>query len=218
MTREARKARTRRALLDAALSLLEGERSFSSLSLREVTRDAGVVPAAFYRHFSDMEQLGLALVDDSIAELRSLLREVLAGPQPPSNLVRAAVRTFIAYVLDHRPHFRFIAKERYSGSSTLRLAIRHEIDTFISEIARDVVAPFGADDWPEEELLDVARLFVGVVVGAIEEVLDIPAGDDDALAALHRRTERQMLIVAIGSFGWQPRAATQPGLTPPSER
>lgn len=36
--RDGRKQRTRRALMDAALTLLEGERSFSSLSLREVAK------------------------------------------------------------------------------------------------------------------------------------------------------------------------------------
>src|SRR5439155_23497205 len=63
-TRQERKRRTRQALLDAALELLK-EQSFSSLSLRQVTRAAGIVPTAFYRHFDDMEELGLALIDES---------------------------------------------------------------------------------------------------------------------------------------------------------
>jgi AcrR family transcriptional regulator len=37
----------------ASLRLLE-DRSFSALSLREVTREAGIVPAAFYRHFDSI--------------------------------------------------------------------------------------------------------------------------------------------------------------------
>ena len=52
-----RKERTRADLLHAALLLLK-DNSFGSLSLREVTREAGVVPTAFYRHFSSMEELG----------------------------------------------------------------------------------------------------------------------------------------------------------------
>ena len=62
-TRQERKQRTRRALLDAALGLLEGQ-SFSSLSLRQVTGVAGIVPTAFYRHFDNMEELGLVLIDE----------------------------------------------------------------------------------------------------------------------------------------------------------
>lgn len=51
--RQAQKQKTRQALLDAALGLLE-EQSLSSLGLREVTRVVGVAPTAFYRHFRDM--------------------------------------------------------------------------------------------------------------------------------------------------------------------
>ncbi len=57
--RQAQKQRTRQALLDAALGLLE-EQSLSSLGLREVTRVVGVAPTAFYRHFRDLGELGVA--------------------------------------------------------------------------------------------------------------------------------------------------------------
>jgi len=69
----------RRGLLDAALGQLEAGIGFDSLSLRRVTREAGVVPAAFYRHFANMDELGLALVEESVQTLREMLRRV-RGP------------------------------------------------------------------------------------------------------------------------------------------
>ena len=45
VSRQERKLRTRQALLDAALELL-ADRGFASLSLREVTKQAGIVPTA----------------------------------------------------------------------------------------------------------------------------------------------------------------------------
>jgi len=38
-------------------------RSFTSLALREIAREAGVVPDA-YRHFRNTDELGLALVEE----------------------------------------------------------------------------------------------------------------------------------------------------------
>ena len=61
------------AIVAAALHLLEQD-SFTALSLREVTREAGIVPAAFYRHFESMEALGLVLIDESFRSLRDMLR------------------------------------------------------------------------------------------------------------------------------------------------
>src|SRR3546814_6535931 len=74
--RGARKHMTRERLLDAALTRMNDGHSFPSISLREVTREAGVVPTAFYRHFLDMDELGLALVEECGLTLRRLLREV----------------------------------------------------------------------------------------------------------------------------------------------
>ena len=51
--------------MDAALKQLGANRAFSNLSLREVTRDAGIAPTSFYRHFDEMNELGLALVDEA---------------------------------------------------------------------------------------------------------------------------------------------------------
>jgi AcrR family transcriptional regulator len=51
VSRSERKDLTRTNLLQAALTLMGKGRSFTSLALREIAREAGVVPTAFYRHF-----------------------------------------------------------------------------------------------------------------------------------------------------------------------
>src|SRR6185295_10634494 len=89
--KEEQKLQTRRALLDAALDLLEGDKSFASLSLREITREVGVVPAAFYRHFSDVEQLGLAVVDEAMGTLRQMIREARETPLDPERIIKRSV-------------------------------------------------------------------------------------------------------------------------------
>jgi AcrR family transcriptional regulator len=65
-----RKQQSRQALLDAALQLSTAGRSFSSISLREVAREVGLVPTAFYRHFQDMDALGQELVDQVALHLK----------------------------------------------------------------------------------------------------------------------------------------------------
>src|SRR5207237_1768363 len=86
LSREERKEATRRAIIAAALRLLE-DRSFAALSLREVTREAGIVPAAFYRHFESMEALGLVLIDESFRRLRDMLRGARAGRRDPKRVI-----------------------------------------------------------------------------------------------------------------------------------
>ena len=71
-SRAARKERTRRAILDAALALA-ADSSLMAISLRQVAKQVGVVPTAFYRHFGSLELVGLALVDESFRSLREML-------------------------------------------------------------------------------------------------------------------------------------------------
>src|SRR5271154_1343526 len=70
-----RRQRTRQALLDAALLQIDAGARFDGLSLRSVARAAGVLPSAFYRHFDSMDELGLALVQESVRTLRAMLRQ-----------------------------------------------------------------------------------------------------------------------------------------------
>ena len=38
-------------------------KSIASLSLREVAREAGIAPNSFYRHFKDIDELAISLID-----------------------------------------------------------------------------------------------------------------------------------------------------------
>jgi AcrR family transcriptional regulator len=200
--RDGRKQRTRRALMDAALTLLEGERSFSSLSLREVAKVGGVVPAAFYRHFGSMEDLGLALVDDAFAALHALMRDARTGPQPNEHLIANSVHTFLQYADTHRLQFQFIAKERMSGSTAVRLGIRKEIRLWVSELAADL-SPFP----PLRKLNgDTLRLVAGLVVqtmmGATELLLDADPDDRGERTRLESGAAKQLTLIFLGAAQW----------------
>src|SRR5260221_5481632 len=123
--------------MEGALHLLE-PRSFDGLSLREVAREVGVVPAAFYRHFRRMDDLGLALVDESMSTLRLMLREQRTTPLAPEQFIPRSVEILVRQVHGHRAHFGFIAREMYGGHPAVPQAIRREIQSFISELALDL--------------------------------------------------------------------------------
>ena len=73
--RQRQKRETRERILDSATSLMAGGRSFDSLGLREVAREAGLAATSLYNHFPDMEALGLALIDRACFRLRGGMAE-----------------------------------------------------------------------------------------------------------------------------------------------
>lgn len=201
-TRREQKERTRIALLDAALHLLE-HKSFGSLGLREVTREAGVVPTAFYRHFDSMEELGLALIDDSFRTLRRMIRDARSQDLAFEHVIHDSVEILVRHVHAHQLHFRFVARERSSGMPVLRQAIRAEIRLFSSELATDLARfPF-LDRWSTEDLGVLATLIVNTMVSTAEEIVEAPSGRPEVEREIVRRAEKQLLLIALGVPAWR---------------
>src|SRR5687767_5364288 len=199
--RETRKVQTRQALLDAALDLLEGGKSFSSLSLREITREVGVVPAAFYRHFRAVEELGLALVDESMTTLRRMIREARDTPLDPERIIRRSVETLVRHVHANRRHFRFISSEMHAGVPVLRERIRREIQSFTSELALDLGRLPYLNRWSAADLQMIAGLMVNAMVQIAEDILAAPPGAEEEVM---RVAEKQLLLISLGVPHWRP--------------
>ncbi len=198
-SREQRKEATRRAIVAAALHLL-AERSFSALSLREVTREAGIVPAAFYRHFDSMEALGLVLIDESFRALRDMLRGARAGKLDPNRVIESSVDILIDGVEERREHWRFIARERSSGVAVLRYAIRTEIRLITSELAIDLARFPGLNTWSSEDLNILASVFVNSMIVIAESLEDGP--DPATVEEIRRTAIKQLRMITVGVAGW----------------
>jgi len=199
-TRVERKEVTRRAIIGAALKLLD-ERNFSALSLREVTREVGIVPAGFYRHFESMEALGLVLIDESFRSLREMLRSARTNKLDPNRMIESTVEILTASVTQQREHWRFIVRERSSGIPILRHAIRAEILLITSELAADLARFPGLDNWSAEDLNIRAGLFVNSMIVIAEAIEDAP--DAATVEEITRTAVRQLRMITVGVAGWR---------------
>jgi len=199
-SREERKEATRRAIVAAALKLLD-DRSFGGLSLREVTREAGIVPAAFYRHFESMDALGLVLIDESFRTLRDILRGARTGKLDPNRVIESSVEIVIASVTERREHWRFIVRERSSGVTVLRYAIRTELRLLTSELATDLARFPGLNVWSTEDLNVLATLFVNSMIVIAEAIEDAPGAE--AIEEIRRTAVKQLRMIVIGVNGWR---------------
>jgi AcrR family transcriptional regulator len=199
-SREERKEVTRRAIIAAALKLLD-DRSFSGLSLREVTREAGIVPAAFYRHFESMDALGLVLIDESFRTLRDMLRGARAGKLDPNRVIESSVEIVVASVTERREHWRFIGRERSSGVTVLRYAIRTEFRLLTSELATDLARFPGLNAWSTDDLNVMATLFVNAMIVVAEAIED--AQGAEAIEEIRRTAVKQLRMIVIGVSGWR---------------
>ncbi len=209
VSRQERKQRTRQALLDAALELL-ADRGFANLSLREVTKHVGIVPTAFYRHFTSMEELGEALVAESMRTLRRMIRSARSDRTTSAHIIRASVRTLYEHVRANENHFRFVIRERYSGTGPVSRAIGVELKLFSSELAVDLARFEYLRDWSTEDLQMMADLIVTAMLATVTELLEVRAGDTAADELIVSIAQKRLRLIVLGVPNWHSSTPVRP--------
>lgn len=153
-------AQGKRLLMDAALKLTAQSRSINALGLRELAREAGLNPNTFYRHFKDIDELGLTIIEEMSNKLRQPLRDLrrqaaesvvppeLAGigweENPLLNLQKATLATketvklFFDYVAQNPNAFILGVRELHGASPLLRQALRKVMADFAQDMADDI--------------------------------------------------------------------------------
>ncbi|MBD8683250.1 TetR family transcriptional regulator [Pseudomonas sp. CFBP 13719] len=203
LPRAEQKQQTRLALLEAARQLMAAGRGFGSISLREVAKAAGIVPTGFYRHFDDMDQLGLALVNEVDATFRATLRLVRHHEIVVGGLTAASVRIFLDGVAANRPQFLFLAREQYGGS----LPVRQAIASLRAGISADLATDLGSmPKWQHlssASLQVMADLVVKAVFATLPELIDPPAADLPAHLTPEAKIGQQLRFIFIGAKYWK---------------
>lgn len=203
LPRAEQKMQTRQALLEAARQLMTSGRGFGSISLREVSKAAGIVPTGFYRHFPDMDQLGLALVSEVGETFRATIRLVRHNEIVLGGITDASVRIFLDAVTANRPHFLFLAREQYGGS----LPVRQALTTLRNGISSDLAADLG--QMPRWQHLDAASLSVMAdlvvksVFATLPELIDPPQHPLPAHLTPETKIIQQLRFIFVGARHWQ---------------
>lgn len=193
MNRKQQKQKTRHAIIEAAFKLLDENRNLANISLREVARAAGIAPTSFYRHFNDVDELGLTLVDEAGLALRQLMRQARLRIEEDGGVINTSVNTFMEFIADSGNAFRLLLREHSGTSPAFRTAVQREITHFTNELTDYIVAKVKL---PIQEASLQAEAMVKLVFSAGAEALDMNVEQKQALA---ERVKLQLRFVALGA-------------------
>lgn len=191
--RAIQKEKTRRALVDAAFNQLSAEKSFSNLSLREVAREAGIAPTSFYRHFRDMDELGLEMVDEAGLMLRQLMRQARKRIANGGSVIAISVETFFEFITNNPNVFRLLLRESSGTSQSFRTAAAREIKHFIDELTEYIASK---NNYPQQLAYIQAEGTVTLVFSAGSHALDM---NKKAREQLKERVILQLKMLAKGA-------------------
>ena len=130
---------TKEELFQAALNLIGPQKSIASLSLREVAREAGIAPNSFYRHFKDIDELAIELIERSGGVLRKILHQARLKASRQSSIIRTSVEVFIEQLNADEGNLSLLLREGYTGSNSYKLAVERQLNYFQQELRDDLV-------------------------------------------------------------------------------
>ncbi|MDM8518156.1 TetR family transcriptional regulator [Desulfobacterales bacterium HSG16] len=146
------KEKTSMALIHAAIQLC-AEEGYASLSLRSVARKAGIAPTSFYRHFRDIDELGVAIVDQAKTVLKKclshtrkkmLVSDVAKNSSPEQilqsieSVVRPFVETFMEFFEQNSHLLCLFFQERTGSSEPMRIAILEGMNSMVEFLSEDL--------------------------------------------------------------------------------
>lgn len=194
--------------MEAAFSQLSAERNFASLSLREVAREAGIAPTSFYRHFRDVDELGLTMVDESGLMLRQLMRQARQRIAKGGSVIRTSVSTFMEFIGNNPNAFRLLLRERSGTSAAFRAAVAREIQHFIAELADYLELE---NHMPRAFTEAQAEAMVTIVFSAGAEALDVGV---EQRRQLEERLVLQLRMISKGAYYWYRREQEKTTIIP----
>jgi AcrR family transcriptional regulator len=202
-------------LIEAALRLISSSRSLSSIGLRELAREAGLNPNTFYRHFRDVDDLGLTIIRQIATQLRRPLCElrreaaqraelnpstgaVLFGIdiQRGRRVCHETVKLFFDFVEKNPEAFMVGVRELHGPSPVLRVALAELMDDFAVDMARDIIAYKLLPDMLEERVvLQISNLVSRLLFQLSLDYICSPQSRD------HVRTmaEEQVVMLFTGA-------------------
>ena len=182
---------TKEELFQAALNLIGPQKSISSLSLREVAREAGIAPNSFYRHFKDIDELAIELIDRAGIVLRQILHEARLQASRQNSIIRSSVEVFIAQLDADEGNLSLLLREGYTGSKSYKQAVERQLNYFQQELQDDLIR---LERLHNKKLFHpdiAAKAITQLVFNMGANVIDMPAEDRKEIA------EQTMIMIRM---------------------
>lgn len=187
----------REHLIQAALKLLGPDRSVATLSLREVAREAGIAPNSFYRHFRNVDELAIALIERAGRSLRIIIGAARQRIGQEQSLIRSSVQVFLDQLDAEDQFLHMLLREGTVGSPAFRQTVERQLCFFEEELMTDLVRLTVAQGGTLFEPRATARAMTRLVFAMGARALDMPPSEHAPLADETVKILRMILVGAL---------------------
>lgn len=187
---------SREDLMAAALKLVGPHRSVSTLSLREVAREAGIAPNSFYRHFRDVDELAVTLINQAGSALRQIIGEARTRATSERSVVRSSVEAFMEQLRADQKYLHLLLREGTVGSDAFKGAVETQLGFFEEELCQDLIRLAALKHTGIYQPQLVARAITRLVFTMGAMAMDMPEEDHPALVD---QVETMVRMIILGT-------------------
>ncbi|MDO9238125.1 MAG: HTH-type transcriptional repressor FabR [Aquabacterium sp.] len=187
---------SREDIIAAALKLVGPHRSVSSLSLREVAREAGIAPNSFYRQFRDMDELAVALIDLAGQSLRQIIGEARQRSRTDLSVVRGSIEAFMAQLRADDRLLHILLREGTVGSDAFKQAVDRQLVYFEDELRLDLIRLAEANHTGLFEPALTSKAITRLVFTMGATAMDLP---DDKYAEMTEQVVTMVRMIVTGT-------------------
>lgn len=183
-------------LLQASLRLVTSNRSISSLGIRELAREAGLNPNTFYRHFSDLDDFGLFVLECIAFEVKRQVRRLRTAAATSDQAAHDSVYFVYEYFRTNPAVVMVAVRELHGPSLVLRQALARQLEEAASEMADDVTERELVPQVNRTTVLDIARTVVRFMLFRGMDYIEHP----EQQKAIQQETERFLRRQFMGAM------------------
>ena len=187
----------RERIIQAALKLLGPDRSVATLSLREVAREAGIAPNSFYRHFRNIDELAVALIDRAGRSLRLIIGAARQRVGQDASVIRSSVQVFLDQLDAQDKFLHILLREGCVGSREFRQAVERQLCFFEDELKTDLIRLTAAEGGRMHQPEATARAMTRLVFAMGTRALDM---DVSARRELEEETVSMLRMIMVGTL------------------
>ena len=197
MTTNASTIHGRTRLIEAALNLSYHRRSFSSLGIREITREAKLSAPAFYRHFEDLADLGTAVILEVEKAVLDAFTEVRISTAKEADLdIRPMlVKRFFDWAAENPKPVVVGASEAFGALERMRDGLKKTIRAISEDICSDNRIAALLPGLPQEEMIEVLEVLAQNVLFMAVEYVEKP----DQRQAIYDKALRIVAVIFAGA-------------------
>ena len=174
--------RTRQQLLDAALRII-GHKGYTSATVDEIVKEAGVSKGVAYYHFKSKADLALAILDKGLSDVAEQFQRITDASENAESALSAMLEVFASELYDSREFALFLMTELWRDGRAWSDVMHERAQALIDIIAAQLVR--GKKEGALRESVDPQFSAVSLVGMCVTDAMYYVGSEADPLLDKH---------------------------------